>query len=309
MKKLLLSTMMLFALATISTAQTSDYFEGFEGWDFTTPDWLPEGWTEQHSSEKMATLSEGAFTWHVGKEKNNLPLPPEGKCYAVIFYAYEYNENGKPVDIPQDEWMFSPTYSVSNGTKLSFTVGYSPLYLFDLNNENINWGKMEFKNRKPSTVLKVYLRSDGGEWTLIKDLYEEWSETSLEVMFNNYFDVAFFDYEFDLSEYAGTDVQVAFQFVGMYGNTMEIDKFQVTAATLGVDDVAANDRVRPVATVENGDILVEPCGAEFVDVYSANAGLVCRMNLNGTTVIGNSELSSGVYLLKFNEGTVLKVVK
>ena len=232
MKKLLLSTLVLFSLVTMASAQTSDYFEGFEGWDGTTSDWLPEGWTEQHSSEKMVSLSDGVFTWHVGRQRHYMPYPPEGQNYAVIYYAYEYDENGDTYDIPQDEWLFSPTYKVSETTKLSLSIGYSPMYLFDLNNENVNWGKNEFINRKPSTVLKIYLRSNGGEWKMLHDLYDEWDEKSLSELFNNYFDADFYNYEFDLSEYAGTDVQVAFQFVGMYGNTMAIDEFKITAASL-----------------------------------------------------------------------------
>ena len=205
--------------------------------------------------------------------------------------------------------MISPSYKVTENSTLSFFVGYSPLYLFDLNNENINWGKMEFKDRKPSTTLKIYIRSNGGEWVMLKDLYEEWAETSLNDLFNNYSSVEFRKLTFDLAEYAGTEVEVAFRFVGMYGNTMEIDAFQITNVTTGIDGVSVGQRVRPTAYAKEGSIVVEPRGAKSVDVYAANAGLVASKKLDGVNSTCVDGLASGLYLLRFNDGTIVKIMK
>ena len=308
MRRFLLSVFALLSSAVGAVAQ-SDNFEGFEGWDKSTVDWLPQGWSEQNSSEEIAQLNDGAFTWHVGKQEGTLPYAPEGSCYAVIWYAYKNDENNKKVDLPQDEWMISPSYIVNDGSSLSFAVGYSPLFLFDLNNANVDWGKNDFKNRKPSTTLKIHIRSNGGEWTLLKDIYDDWAETPFATLFNNHFGTDFFRYTFDLSQYAGTEVQIAFQFVGMYGHSLEIDEFNITEATLGVEEIGANDRVRPTAHVEDGNIVISPCGAKSVDIYQANAGLVSRRALDGNTIINGTGLSKGIYLLKFDDGTVLKVVK
>jgi hypothetical protein len=272
-------------------------------------DWLPEGWTEENSNEDIFLLNNGAFTWHVGTQSGYLPNAPEGYNYALIYYAYDYDDTGKKFDLPQDEWMISPSYKVTENSTLSFFVGYSPLYLFDLNNENINWGKMEFIDRKPSTTLKIYIRSNGGEWVMLKDLYEEWAETSLNDLFNNYSNVEFRQLSFDLAEYAGTDVQVAFQFVGMYGNTMEIDAFQITDATVGVDCAFADQRVRPDAYIQGGEIVINPRGAKSVDIYAANAGLVASKKLDGVNSTCIDGLASGLYLLRFNDGTVVKIMK
>lgn len=308
MRKFLLSTFAFAMTVSFASAESNDYFEGFEGWDSRT-DWLPEGWTEQNTDENIFMLNEGAFTWHVSNREGTLPHPPEGSCYAVVYYAYETDENGKKVDLYQDEWMISPSYKVTENSTLSFFVGYSPLYLFDLNNENINWGKMEFIDRKPSTTLKIYIRSNGGEWVMLKDLYEEWAETSLNDLFNNYSSVEFRQLSFDLAEYAGTDVQVAFQFVGMYGNTMEIDAFQITDATVGVDRAFADQRVRPDAYIQGGEIVINPSGAKSVDIYAANAGLVASKKLDGVNSTCIDSLASGLYLLRFNDGTVVKIMK
>ena len=125
MKHFLLSVFTLLSFTVASVAQ-SDNFEGFEGWDMSTINWLPQGWSKQNSSEEIAQLNDGAFTWHVGKQEGTLPYAPEGSCYAVIWYAYKNDENNKKVDLPQDEWMISPSYIVNDGSSLSFAVGYSP---------------------------------------------------------------------------------------------------------------------------------------------------------------------------------------
>ena len=308
MKKLLLSALAL--LSSASMVAQDKVFEGFEGWDLRT-DWLPEGWIEQNTDENIFMLEEGAFTWHVSNREGTLPYPPEGSCYAVVYYAYEKDENDAKVDLPQDEWMISPVIAVSENSTLSFYAGYSPFFLFDVNNENVDWGKMDFKEgkRKPSTTLKIYVRSNGGEWVMLKDMYDEWVETSFADLFNNYFDSKFRKYSFGLAEYAGTDVQVAFQFVGMYGNTMEIDAFQITDAAVGVDRAFADQRVRPTAYAQGGNIVVEPRGAKSVDIYAANAGLVASKTLDGVNCTCIDGLASGLYLLRFNDGTIVKIMK
>ncbi|MBQ2371253.1 MAG: hypothetical protein II294_05325, partial [Muribaculaceae bacterium] len=152
-------------------------------------------------------------------------------------------------------------------------------------------------------------RSNGGEWVMLKDLYEEWAETSLNDLFNNYSNVEFRQLSFDLAEYAGTDVQVAFQFVGMYGNTMEIDAFQITDATVGVDRAFADQRVRPDAYIQGAEIVDNPRGAKTDDIYAANAGLVASKKLDGVNSTCIDGLASGLYLLRFNDGTVVKIMK
>ncbi|MEE1366636.1 MAG: choice-of-anchor J domain-containing protein [Muribaculaceae bacterium] len=307
MKKLLLSALAL--LSSASMVAQDKVFEGFEGWDYVMADWLPEGWTEENSNEDIFLLNNGAFTWHVGTQSGYLPNAPEGYNYALIYYAYDYDDTGKKFDLPQDEWMISPSYKVTENSTLSFYVGYSPLFLFNTDNSNLDRGKNDFKDRSPSTTLRIYVRSNGGEWVMLKDLYDEWAETPFDELFNNYFNVEFRQLSFDLAEYVGTDVQVAFQFVGMYGNTMEIDAFQITDATVGVDRAFADQRVRPDAYIQGGEIVVNPRGAKLVDIYAANAGLVASKKLDGVNCTCIDGLASGLYLLRFNDGTVVKIMK
>ena len=308
MRKFLLSTFAFAMTVSLASAESNDYFEGFEGWDSRT-DWLPEGWTEQNTDENIFMLNEGAFTWHVSNREGTLPHPPEGSCYAVVYYAYATDENGKKTeDLAQDEWMISPAIAVTENSTLSFYAGYSPLFLFDLNNENVDWGAMDFKTRKPSTTLKIHVRSNGGEWVMLEDLYDEWAETPFDELFNNCFNAEFRNYSFDLSEYAGTEVEVAFQFVGKYGNTMEIDSFNISSVQLGVDNVE-NKRVRPSVSVAGDNFVIDSQSATCVDIYSANAGLFDSIAIEGKTMISNADMPSGMYLFRFNDGTVVKVMK
>ena len=307
MKKLLLSALAL--LSSASMVAQDKVFEGFEGWDYVMADWLPEGWTEENSNEDIFLLNNGAFTWHVGTQSGYLPNAPEGYNYSLIYYAYDYNDKGEKFDLPQDEWMISPSYKVTENSTLSFFVGYSPLFLFNTDNSNLDRGKNDFKDRSPSTTLRIYIRSNGGEWVMLKDLHDEWAETPFDELFNNYFNVEFRQLSFDLAEYVGTDVQVAFQFVGMYGNTMEIDAFQITDATVGVARAFADQRVRPDAYIQGGEIVINPRGSKSVDIYAANAGLVASKKLDGVNSTCIDGLASGLYLLRFNDGTVVKIMK
>lgn len=40
-------------------------YEGFEGWDDTTKNWIPPTWSEINSTGEAGTYGNGAFTWYV----------------------------------------------------------------------------------------------------------------------------------------------------------------------------------------------------------------------------------------------------
>ena len=201
--------------------------ESFEGWDGSAKDWLPAGWSEENSSAELAALNDGAFTWHAATNSNGLLLDAiDGNNYAVIYFASGTNEQGESVELAQDEWLISPTFTPTAGETLSFSVGYAPIFLFDLRNENIDWGTMSFINKLKSTTLQILIREGDGEWTLLKDLYDDWKDTDLMTLFDKYFSNEWYNYSFSMADYAGKKIQVAFRFVGQYGNTMQLDAIQ-----------------------------------------------------------------------------------
>ncbi len=238
------------------------FFESFEAWDGQTADWLPDGWSEIISDESYVSSNDGVFTWHVGKDMNNKPLPVDGKFYANIYYAYKLSEEGKTIDLPQDEWLITPAFDIIAGDVFKFSLGYSPMFLFDMNNENINWSKMDFVNRLPSTTMKIYIReideisSEVGEWVEILNIYDEWVNTSLEELFNTYSNSEFFRYEIDLSDYSGKSIQVAFRYVGMYGNTMELDAISIENNSQdGIESINADNELLTVYGIDGVELL------------------------------------------------------
>lgn len=250
------------------------FFESFESWNGTDVDWLPEEWSEIVSDEKFPEINDGVFTWHVGTQSGTTPFAIDGVNYAVVYYAYEKDADGNTIDLPQDEWLIMPSFEVQDGDRLKFSLGYSPMFLFDMNNENVDWGAMDFVVRKPSTTLKVCVREGTeGEWTEIFDVYDEWEETPFDDLFNKYMGSEFRRYELDLSDFSGKNVDVAFRFVGKYGNTMEIDAVGIDNHGTAVD-------------------IVEMKAKEF-DVY--NLAGVCV--LRRATLADVEKLDKGIYVV------------
>ena len=286
------------------------FYEDFESWDGETSAWLPEGWTKQVTNAEQEAMEDGRFTWHVDTKhpQQTIPNAIEGSKFAIVYYANTTDENGKKVDLAQDEWLISPAVRLGEDARLDFYLGYSPLFLFDLNNENVNWGAMDFVNRKPSTTLKVMLRADGGEWQEIYDVYNEWAEESFSTLFNSCFDSNYHPVALSLADYAGKEVQVAFRFVGKFGNTMEIDAVRISGKS---DDVA----VRPLVggaeasvTLHDGHITVT--GYEgSVRVYDAAGRRLSETQSQGRAVVPTQGFPDGVWMVSLDDGRTFKLVK
>lgn len=215
------------ANAALKSTEGISLQESFEGWDGSAKDWLPAGWSEINSSAELAALEGGAFTWQTSTNSSGLLLNAiDGNNYAIIYFASSTNEQDEPVELAQDEWLLSPVFTPTAGETLSFSVGYAPIFLFDLRNENIDWGTMSFINKLKSTTLQILIREGDGEWTLLKDIYDDWKDTDLMTLFDKYFSNEWYNYSFSMADYAGKKIQVAFRFVGQYGNTMQLDAIQ-----------------------------------------------------------------------------------
>ena len=101
--------------------------------------------------------------------------------------------------------------------------------------------------RMPSTTLKVYIREYDkvneveGEWVEVLDIYKQWEDTPFADLFNLYMDTDFYSYEIDFSSYSNKSVQVAFRYVGMYGNTMQLDAISITNELVdGIGNIRQN---------------------------------------------------------------------
>lgn len=209
-------------------------YEGFEGWDDTTKNWIPPTWSEINSTGEAGTYGNGAFTWYVSAQNGTLPKPVEGKYYCIIPYARVTRADKTTEDLPQDEWLVTPAVTPRVNEQLSFNISYSPLYLYDMSSENINFSTMEFINRVVAATLKVYLRENGGEWKEIYDIEPAWRDFTLKQLFNEHFGQTSQDVVIPLTGYEGKKLEFAFRYVGLRGNTMELDKVMVDKAKLTV---------------------------------------------------------------------------
>lgn len=215
--------------------------ETFETYDGTASNWLPEGWTEINTSDELAAMNNGVFTWHCFTPDYNTTLPwaEEGSSYAVVFYAYS-REGETTIDYDQDEWLVSPAFTPLKDDALSFQLGLNPLFIFDMSDENVTWGdNPQFINKKPSTTMQVMIKAtDETEWTMLKDVYDDWKDKELKELMDSYMSNRFYPQEISLRAFEGKEVQVAFRFVGRGGNTMELDDIKVCRSVVTAEYLA-----------------------------------------------------------------------
>lgn len=84
------------------------------------------------------------------------------------------------------------------------------------------------------------------------------------------------------------------------------DKIRIQQGEAGVEAVETSaNRV----SVVNGNFEVEAAGATSVDVYNVAGQKVASAAIEGTTVVPAQDLAKGLYILKFNDNTAVKVMK
>lgn len=246
-KKILAAALLAMSAASVSAQK---YTESFEGWDGTTADWLPAGWSEIHTDEDMPSRSNGDYTWHVIDPANSKTLPKasDGNYYAAIGYAKD--ENGD--DMYSDEWLISPAFKLSEyGGTLNYDVAFAPLFLFRVGNGYIDWSEYDFVDgqRIPAADLQIYvlkLEDDGtyGEyWDMFVSLCSDWCTQPLSALMSAAFSNTTFHTNQSTvfltdDDMKGATVRIAFRYVGEEGNIMGIDKFFMNYATL-VEDAPA----------------------------------------------------------------------
>ena len=193
--------------------------ESFEGWDGETTGWLPDGWTQVVSEAVSGGSDPVMETWHASEGLSILGVSAyDGDCMMGIQYAFGYG---------QDEWLITPAVAVADGHYLYFAVDYAPVFLYDLMTQ-VDWATSQWIEQVPSATLKVLASTDGGSsWTELLDLADLYMGMTFEELLDNYSDMVWHDYAIDLSDYAGEQVQFAFQYVGIDGNTMYVDAVAV----------------------------------------------------------------------------------
>lgn len=196
--------------ATAGLPEGCVFSESFEGWDGTTPSWIPEDWTAINSSDDVPAGNR----WSVdGGNPLAGVIAPDGNYILGINYSAD----------ALDEWAVTPEIALSENMELTFHAFLNPMFLFDIN--YLDWSTYEFIERHVAATLQVMVQADGGEWTKVWDAVDEFADvTGLEMMERG---GAFDQYTVDLADYAGKNVRIGFRYVGTDGDTMYIDNIAV----------------------------------------------------------------------------------
>lgn len=197
-------------------------FESFEGWDGTTKDWTPEGWSVDMRGEVERTSS-----WTPSVSAPGIPSAADGQYYYAINY-----DTAK-----QDEWLISPLVEIEDAMVLTYYLYLEPTFLFNL--DNVDWDKYEFIGDKTvAATLQIWAQPEGGEWTMLHDFVDDYKDKTLLEM--AYLTPAELEKKSeDLSAFAGKKIKVAFRYVGADGNTMFIDAIGIGYPAL--DDISYMD--------------------------------------------------------------------
>jgi len=200
--------------ATVSKVapENAAIYESFEGWDGTTVLWLPDGWTRQNAVE------DAQYTWLVGKAEPMYGLyPTDGDNMIFINFG-----------TAQDEWLISPLMETKEGMVFSFEGYIDPMFLFNLNDDKVDWDAMEFIGEpEVSATLQVMVKAEGDEeWTMLHDFADDYKDKSLEELFT-LTPEGLEHKSVSLDEFAGQKIQVALRYVGSDGNMMCFDELTV----------------------------------------------------------------------------------
>lgn len=198
----------------LQRAATSDngssFAESFEGFNGESS-WLPEGWTRK-STEGLDYIN----SWFIAAPNSGTPSPADGDYFAEIIFA----------STEQDEWLITPEVSVPENGILSFYSYFEPVYLFDMSNEYIDWDNLVFIEKHIAATLQILVSVDGGEWTLLKDVSDDYKDMSLMDLFYAQ-PMGMTKMTLSLGKYNGKKIKVAFRYVGKDGNSMFIDNVKI----------------------------------------------------------------------------------
>ncbi|MEG0010565.1 MAG: hypothetical protein RR706_00185 [Muribaculaceae bacterium] len=114
-----------------ANAVVPSFFEGFEGWDGTTYDWIPADWQDV---SKVGTVAPPApapgekpklmnLTWTASDGFMEKVI--EGKYDARCQVSIPDQEAGV-TQVPQDEWLITPSITPKTNENLYFYLNYSP---------------------------------------------------------------------------------------------------------------------------------------------------------------------------------------
>lgn len=268
------------------------FYESFEGYDASLGiDWLPDGWTEinspHHVPTEEALLHNVNNTWFTYYSSDFYQeFTPDGECEAFIHFPYDGGYGSS--DDASDEWMVTPEIAIGDNQVLEFLHQGDPftVYAYD-------WNTSVFDRSHVECTLKVMITDDGGQtWTQLWDYAaDELGDKDDYYLYNE--PQTYIRHQVSLSEYAGSDVKIAFRYVcdggGWAGNSMMIDGVKVVAAGENPSGPAGYTYLG-VGTMSDGWVIpaLTPVAGSFYDPE----------NYIFDVQVYESETTPGVFLLR-----------
>lgn len=222
----------------------TSFYEGFEGWDEKTYDWIPEGWMEINTPENVSNQimleSNINNTWYVSWTGDGywtgITKDGEKECFIHFTYSGEYmDEEGNVVEFKaakQDEWLITPQFNLQDMHKLFFEaqIDEGGIFKFD-------WETMSYDRSVIDNDLEILVSCDNGEnwdriWIASEDLVAGKTDREL---YDKMAELRYQSMAIDFPErYFGKDIKIAFRYYnrgdGLCGNSMAIDGINVGAA-------------------------------------------------------------------------------
>ena len=202
-----------------AAAKDTSLYEGFEGWDGTTANWLPRGWTNDNKSN-----SPDSFRWQTVGGQNSGAY--RGRYMAGVQFAYEDQEEGT-VFHPSEEWLITPAFTPKSIDRLFFKLNYNAGWLL------INLETMEFD--AINQEIEVWVSTNnGGSWTKLWDVLDHARSYSEEELWDlvGSLSAPWSAFSVNLSAYAGQSIKLAFRYNNREGESAYLDEIMVGAPVI-----------------------------------------------------------------------------
>jgi hypothetical protein len=201
--------------SNISFASSEDatLYEGFEGWNEQTKDWLPTGWTREDK-----TNSGLEFTW-LAETASDYFEPYAGNYMVRVQFAMEIDEvEGTAAFTPSEEWLITPAFTPKQNERLSFKLNYSPFWIF------VNQETYEFDQINQN--IEVLVSEDNGtNWTKIWDVLPDAQSFTEDELWD--MESPWRSFSVALSAYVGKSIKIAFRYENTLGESACLDEIKV----------------------------------------------------------------------------------
>lgn len=176
----------------------STLFESFENADKTFPD----GWTLNLTNTNDWMIYAPGM---LGVSTTDGSFAAMATCIA--------DGSGVP-QIHNASWLISPEFTPKDGENLMFDLYFDvrSLYAWTTTGDNKNVDEEDglILNRVNAENMKICISVDGGEWVVLKDLWDEYGKLGYWDIIYDYELPEFRKFSFPMSEYAGKNVKIGF---------------------------------------------------------------------------------------------------